>query len=302
MDKFDSLKLYCKIVELGSFTQAAGVLQIPRATATYAMQQLEQRLNSRLLERTTRQVKPTLDGQAFYQRCIRILSELDDAEASLNTVAANPAGLLRLGLHGVHAAQIIIPALPQFRALYPQLDIAISTGDRLVDLVRESIDLVVRIGVPKDSTLVGKKLAALPQVVCASPDYLQQHGVPMQPEQLSQHQGVGFFSSDHNVSYPFSFLIAGVEQDFPAKGWLSVNDAESYTAAALAGCGIIQVPNFRIKRYLESGDLVQILSHLQSPALPVHVLYPQHNQLSPRVKVFVEWVSALYKQKFSTEK
>src|SRR5690606_23703557 len=110
--------------------------------------------NCRLLERTTRQVNPTLDGQAFYQRCLRILAELDDAEASLSTVAANPAGLLRLGLHGVHAAQIIIPQLLQFRAMYPQLDISISTGDRLVDLVREGIDLVVRIGMPKDSTLV----------------------------------------------------------------------------------------------------------------------------------------------------
>jgi LysR family transcriptional regulator for bpeEF and oprC len=301
MDRFDSLKLYCKIVELGSFTQAAGVLQIPRATATYAMQQLEQRLNCRLLERTTRQVNPTLDGQAFYQRCLRILAELDDAEASLSTVAANPAGLLRLGLHGVHAAQIIIPQLLQFRAMYPQLDISISTGDRLVDLVREGIDLVVRIGMPKDSTLVGKKLAVLPQIVCASPSYLQQYGLPTQPEQLSQHQAVGFFSSDHNISYPFSFLIDGEEQNFPAKGWLSVNDAESYTAAALAGCGIIQVPGFRFKRYLESGDLVQILSNVPSPALPVYVLYPQNNQLSPRVKVFVEWVSALYKTRFLSD-
>ena len=301
MDRFDSLKLYCKIVELGSFTQAAGVLQIPRATATYAMQQLEQRLNCRLLERTTRQVNPTLDGQAFYQRCLRILSELDDAEASLSTVAANPAGLLRLGLHGVHASQIIIPQLPQFRAMYPQLDISISTGDRLVDLVREGIDLVVRIGMPKDSTLVGKKLAVLPQIVCASPAYLQQHGVPTKPEQLSQHQAVGFFSSDHNISYPFSFLIDGIEQNFPAKGWLSVNDAESYTAAALAGCGIIQVPGFRLRHYLESGYLVQILSDVPSPALPVYVLYPQNNQLSPRVKVFVEWVSTLYNKRFLSD-
>jgi LysR family transcriptional regulator for bpeEF and oprC len=299
MDKFDSLKLYCKIVETGSFTQAAGLLQLPRATATYAIQQLEQRLNCRLLERTTRQVKPTLDGLAFYQRTVRILTELEDAEASLSTVAANPAGLLRLGLHGVHAAQIIIPALSQFRALYPQLDIAISTGDRLVDLVREGIDLVVRIGVPKDSTLVGKKLASLPQLLCASPAYLQSYGAPQTPEQLSQHQAVGFFTSDHNLSYPFSLMINGTEQHFATKGWLSVNDAESYTAAALAGCGIIQLPEFRIRPYLQSGALVQILPQVQSPALPVHVLYPQHQQLSPRVKVFVEWVSALYQQRFA---
>lgn len=299
MDKFDSLRLYCKIVELRSFTQAAGVLQIPRATATYAMQQLEQRLNSRLLERTTRQVKPTQDGQAFYQRCIRILAELEEAESSLSTVAANPAGQLRLGLHGVHASQIIIPALPQFRTRYPKLDIVISSSDRLVDMVKESIDAVVRIGIPKDSTLTGRKLAELKQVVCASPAYLAQHGIPQQAEQLALHQAVSFFSSDHNISYPFSFVINGKTEDFPAKGWLAVNDAEAYTAAALAGCGLIQVPEFRIRPLLQSGALTEVLSHLQSPPLPVHVLYPQHHQLSPRVRVFIDWVSQLYQQKFA---
>lgn len=299
MDKFDSLRLYCKIVELRSFTQAAGVLQIPRATATYAMQQLEQRLNSRLLERTTRQVKPTQDGQAFYQRCIRILAELEEAESSLSTVAANPSGRLRLGLHGVHAAQIIIPALPQFRKRYPKLDIMISSSDRLVDMVKESIDAVVRIGIPKDSTLTGRKLAELKQVVCASPAYLEQYGIPQQAEHLALHQAVSFFSSDHNISYPFSFVINGKTEDFPAKGWLAVNDAEAYTAAALAGCGLIQVPEFRIRPLLQSGMLTEVLSHLQSPSLPVHIFYPQHHQLSPRVRVFIDWVSQLYQQKFA---
>lgn len=298
MDKFDSLKLYCKIVELRSFTLAAGVLQIPRATATYAIQQLEQRLNSRLLERTTRQVKPTLDGQAFYQRCVHILSELEAAESSLSTAAANPTGQLRLGLHGVHAAHIIIPALPQFRARYPQLDIVINSGDRLVDLVRESIDVVIRIGQPKDSSLTGKKLVDLPQLVCASPAYLAQYGTPLQAEQLAEHHAVGFFSNDHNINYPFSFVMEGKTTDFAVKSWLNVNDAEAYTAAALAGCGLIQLPEFRIRPLLQSQKLIQVLAHLTCPVLPVHVLYPQHQQLSPRVRVFIDWVTELYRQKF----
>lgn len=299
MDKFDSLKLYCKIVELRSFTLAAGVLNMPRATATYAIQQLEQRLNSRLLERTTRQVKPTLDGQAFYQRCVRILAELEEAESSLSTAAANPIGQLRLGLHGVHAAHIIIPALPQFRERYPQLDIVINSGDRLVDLVRESIDVVIRIGQPKDSSLTGKKLVDLTQLVCASPAYLAQYGTPQQPEHLVDHHAVGFFSNDHNINYPFSFMIGGKATDFPVKSWLNVNDAETYTAAALAGCGLIQLPEFRIKPLLQNQKLIQVLAHLPSPVLPVHVLYPQHQQLSPRVRVFIDWVTELYRQTFT---
>src|SRR5690606_12077521 len=173
------------------------------ATATNAIKDLEKRLGARLLERTTRQVTPTLDGQAFYERCIRVLAELEDAESSLSTQVANPRGMLRLDLHGAHATMIILPHIAAFRERYPNIDLEISSGDRLVHLVREGIDCVVRAGHPRDSSLVARKLADLEQVICASPAYLSRYGTPMHPEELPQHQGVGFFSRGNDNRYPF---------------------------------------------------------------------------------------------------
>lgn len=302
MDRFDSLRLFTRIVELGSFTRAAGALDIPRATATHAIKELEARLGARLLERTTRQVRTTLDGQAFYQRCTALLADLEDAESELSSVAANPRGTLRLDLHGVHATHIILPRIGEFRSRYPCIELSISSGDRLVDLVREGIDCVVRAGNPKDSSLVARRLTTLQEIVCASPDYLQKYGIPQHPGELPAHQAVGFFSSNHDIPYPFEFVVDGEPREYTLGGWISVNDAECYTTCALQGCGLIQVPRFRVEEHLRNGKLVQVLPAWPCPGLPVSVLYPHHRQLAPRVKAFVEWVVEIYREKFgSTE-
>jgi DNA-binding transcriptional LysR family regulator len=298
MDRLLSLQLFNRIVELGSFTQAAETLNVPRATATYAIKQLENRLGARLLDRTTRQVKPTLDGQAFYERCKRVLEDLEDAESSLTTYVANPHGTLRLDVHGVHATMIILPRIAEFRARYPNIDVALSSGDRLVDLVKEGIDCVVRAGQPRDSSLVVRKLADLPQIICASPDYLAKHGTPQHPRDLEQHQAIGFFSRGNDYKYPFSVVVDGEVQEYEASGWLSVSEAECYTTAAIGGCGLIQVPRFRLEPHLQSGRLVQVLSLWTCPTLPICALYPFHRQLSPRVRVFIDWVRDLYIERF----
>lgn len=298
MDRFVALQLFNRIVELGSFTDAAEMMGIPRATATHAIKSLESRLGARLLDRTTRQVRPTLDGQAFYERSKHILAELEDAESSLSTHIAHPHGTLRLDLHGVHATRIIIPRITEFRERYPDIDLVISSGDRLVDLVKEGIDCVVRAGQPRDSSLVARKLADMPEIICASPEYLARHGTPAHPRDLEAHQGIRFFSRGNDSRYPFTVILDGKVQEFEASGWVSVSDAECYTSAALAGCGLIQVPRFRLEEHLEAGRLVQVLSHWPCPDLPVCALYPFHRQLSPRVRVFIDWVRELYEEKF----
>jgi DNA-binding transcriptional LysR family regulator len=298
MDRFEAMKLFTRIVELGSFTRAANDLDIPRATATHAIKELEARLGARLLERTTRQVRPSLDGQAFYQRCVQLLADLDEAESSLSVAAAQPRGTLRLDLHGAHANHIILPRIGEFRARYPQLDLVVSSGDRLVDLVREGIDCVVRAGHPRDSSLVVKRLAAMPEVVCASPSYLRHFGTPRHPDELQAHQAVGFFASDRDIPYPFEFTLEGQTREYTVGGWVSVNDAECYTTCALQGAGLIQVPRFRVEDHLRSGRLVQVLADWPSPPLPVSVLYPHHRQLSPRVRAFIDWVGGIYEEKF----
>lgn len=302
MDRLDTLKLFTRIIELGSFTQAAGALDIPRATATHAIKQLEARLGARLLERTTRQVRPTFDGQAFYERCRHVLRELEDAESALSTAASDPRGTLRLDLHGSHATLIILPRIAEFHARYPHIELVISSGDRLVDLVREGIDCVVRAGNPRDSSLVARRLALMPEVVCASPNYLARHGTPRHPEELATHQAVGFFSSQQDIRYPFTFQIDGQTREYDLGGWMRVNDAESYVACALSGCGLIQLPRFHVEGHLRAGRLVEVLADWPAPGLPVSVLYPYHRQLSPRVKVFVDWASGLYAEHFSGER
>ncbi|MFZ6718913.1 LysR family transcriptional regulator [Undibacterium sp. Ji49W] len=298
MDRLDTLQLFTRIVETGSFSRAADMLDVPRASATYAIKQLEARLGTRLLERTTRQVRTTLDGQAFYERCVHVLSELDDAEASMRHVAANPRGVLRVDMHGTHATQVVLPKIHEFRDRYPGIDLVVSSGDRLVDLVREGVDCVIRGGNPRDSTLVARRLAMMPQAICASPAYLAKFGTPHHPDDLMQHQAVRFFSSTGTIDYPFVLSIDGQVQEFNLGGWMSVNDAENYVTCAESGCGLIQLPRFHIADALHEGRLVEVLADWHSPPLQVTALYPYRRQLSPRVRVFVDWLVSLYEQKF----
>jgi DNA-binding transcriptional LysR family regulator len=298
MDRLDSLQLFTRIVETGSFSRAADMLEIPRATATHAIKQLEGRLGTRLLERTTRQVRPTLDGQAFYERCVHLLSELDDAESALKHVAANPRGVLRVDLHGTHATLIVLPRIEEFRRRYPSIELVVSCGDRLVDLVREGVDCVVRAGSPRDSGLVARRLAMMPQVICASPEYLARFGTPRHPDELSAHQAVRFFSSSGTADYPLELLIDGQVREFTLGGWISVNYAEAYFVCALRGCGLIQVPRFHVEQQLQNGQLVEVLADWRSPEFPLSAMYPQRRQLSPRVRVFIDWLVPLYEERF----
>ncbi|VFS88312.1 D-malate degradation protein R [Raoultella planticola] len=207
MDKFDTLLLFTRIVELESFSQAADQLGIPRATASNAIKALENNLECRLLERTTRHVRTSLDGRAFYERCVHILSELDDAESSLRHTIVRPRGILRVDLHGAHATRIVLPRIDEFHIEYPDIQLVISSGDRLVDLVREGVDCAVRAGKLHDSSLVARHLATMPQVICASPTYLQQHGRPLSPDDLMSHQCVNFSLPAGGLTIQLNFLL-----------------------------------------------------------------------------------------------
>lgn len=298
MDRLDAFALFCRIVELGSFTQAAEAQSIPRATATQAIKDLEARLGARLLERTTRQVKATPDGEQFYQRCLGILAELEDAEASLSQNHTNPSGVLRVDMHGSHAANIVLPNIDDFHRRYPRVEIRLSSGDRLVDLVAEGIDCVIRSGQPRDSSLIIKRLTVIPETMCASPLYLQRHGTPMHPDDLKHHQAVGFFSRGYDSTYPFECTLDGEVKTYDLPAWITVNNARTYLAAALSGCGLIQVPRLDTQKHLDNGDLVEVLADYPSPGIPISVLYPSQRHLSPRVRVFIDWVSELYAARF----
>lgn len=290
MDRIDAMRLFTRIVDLGSFTAAAEDQGLPRATATHSMQQLEKRLGVRLLHRTTRHVSATLDGQAYYERCVRVLNDLEEAESFLGEAAANPKGKLRVDLQATLAANFLLPDLGNFCRRYPGIELEIGTGDRLVDLVKEGVDCVVRGGEPRDSGLVARRVALRPQVTVASAAYIKAHGRPRTIEQFKHHQGVNYFSSATGKRAPFEFQVDGKVQAVQLKGRVSVTSADAYVACCEQGLGFIQVPRYHLRAQLAAGTLVEVLARHPPPPMPISVLYPHHRQLSPRVRVFIDWV------------
>lgn len=298
MDRFDSMRLFVRIVELGSFTRAAEDRHLPRATVTHAMQQLEKRLGVRLLQRTTRHVAPTPEGRAYYDRCTALLAAVEAAESDLGRTAERPTGRVRVDLQSTFAREVILPALPAFLARYPEVELEVSTNDRLVDLVREGIDCVLRSGEPRDSSLVARRVAMLPQATVASPGYLAQHGVPKSLEALKAHWAVNYFSPSTGRIWPLDFVVKGERRWVTMKSRVSVSAADAYVACCEAGLGIIQVPRYHLEAKLSAGRLVEVLPKWKPAPMPVSVMLPQRTQVALRVRVFVDWVSELMHARF----
>jgi DNA-binding transcriptional LysR family regulator len=292
VDRFEAMRLFVRIVERRSFTQAAADLDLPRSTATEAVQQLEARLGARLLQRTTRQVSPTLDGEAYYRRCLRLLDDLDDAESAFRQRA--PRGLLRVDVQGALARRFVLPGLPDFLAAYPELKLQLTEGDRLVDLVREGVDCVLRMGEPEDSAMVARRVALLPEVTCAAPAYLARFGTPATPDDLTGHRMIGFLNAATGHPWPLEITEGGKVQQIAVAADVVVNSAENTVAMGLLGLGLIQVPRYRVEAQLADGRLVEVLGAYPPTPTPVSLLYPRSRQLSPRVRVFIEWVAGRF--------
>jgi len=291
MDRFNAMRIFTRIVELGSFSKAADDLNIPAATATYTIKQLEARLGVQLLQRTTRHVSTTLDGQAYYQRCVRILADVEETEAGFGNSGVTPRGKLRVDLQGTLAQHYVLPRLSEFFARYPDLELEIGMGDRLVDLVRDGIDCVLRVGELRDSSMVARRVAMLQQVTCASASYLDKHGEPQSLDQLSGHRAVNFFSPSSGRHYPFEFLLDGAPHSVALPGSVSVSSAEAYVSCCANDLGLIQLPRYHVARQLDSGAFREVLQAWRPAPMQVSVLYPYQRQLSPRVRAFVDWLS-----------
>ncbi|MFM0494045.1 LysR family transcriptional regulator [Paraburkholderia caledonica] len=292
MDRFEEMRVFVRVAERQSFTRASDDLQIPRATVTNLIKRMEERLGARLLERTTRTVRLTPDGQAYYGRCVRLIADMEEAEGSFSNLA--PKGLLRVNLQGTLARHFVVPTLPAFLARYPDIELTIGEDDRLVDLVREGIDCVLRAGTLQDSSMVGRRVAQLQQVTVASPTYLEKYGEPADPSVLESHRAVNYVSSATGKPVPLEFDIEGRITPMLLPGAVSVTGVELYTGSAVAGLGIVQVPRYRVSDELASGRLKIILANFPPPPMPVSVLYPQNRQLSSRVRVFATWLRDIF--------
>lgn len=294
MDRFQAMQVFTRVVDANSFTQAAESLGLPRTTVTTTIQNLEKLLQVRLLNRTTRRLSLTPDGAAYYERCARILADVEDTEASFRDVARGPKGRLRVDVPTSIGRKILIPALSEFRTRYPDLELVIGMTDRPVDLVQEAVDCAVRAGNLADSTMVARRIGNFHGVTCASPDYLERHGTPTTLDDLAHHEAVHYFSSRTGRTIDWDFIVDGNVREMKVEGGVSVNDSDAYVDCALQGMGMIQSPRFLVLPYLQSGELREVLSQWQPAPLPISVVYLHNRHLSPKVRAFVDWVADLF--------
>ncbi|WP_339763890.1 LysR substrate-binding domain-containing protein [uncultured Hoeflea sp.] len=292
MDRLDRMKLFTRVVERRSLSAAAADLALARSTATEAIKTLEADLGTRLLERTTRHVAPTLDGEAFYRRCLVILGEFEEASSAFRDT--EPRGLLRIDAHPLLTHTFILPRLPEFLTRYPHLDLHIGQGDRLVDLVREGVDCVIRAGAQPDSGLIIRRLTTIKETTCASLAYLKRHGTPDTPDDLGGHICAGFVSSRTGTTLPLEFMQKGKLREIHLPSRVTANNSDTVTELARLGFGLIQAPRYRLQRDFDNGSLVEILSKYPPSPTQLSALYPQNRHLSPRLRVFLDWVSGIF--------
>lgn len=291
LDRFQEMQIFTRIVDRRSFTQAAEDLNLPRATVTNSIKRLETRLGVRLLERTTRRVLPTPDGEAYYQRCTRLLADLEETEEAFRNT--DPQGRLRVNMQGTLAQYFVMPRLPQFLARYPRVELFIGSGDQFVDLVRDGVDCVLRAGELADSSMIARRVALLEQVTVASPAYLERHGDPASIDALAQgHCAVNYLSPATGRAHPLEFATSGGVRALTLPGPVAVNGAELYTAGAVAG--LVQVPRYRVREQLANGELCVVLANRPPPPMPVSVLFVQNRQLSLRVRAFTDWLVQVF--------
>ena len=289
MDRLDAMRLFTRIVERRSFTEAAHDIGAPRSTVTTVIRQLEERLGVRLLQRTTRTVRPTLDGEAYYRRCLAILDDIEDAEGAFS--GAEPKGMLRIDVQGTLARHFLMPGLPEFFARYPDIELSMSESDRWIDPVQEGVDCVLRYGALPDSDLVARRVAVLDRLTCAAPNYLERFGVPASIDDLHAHRVVGLRSLTTGNLASLDFMIDGEMRSVVATATLSVTGTENYLKGLQLGLGLAQVPRFHVDQDLASGRLIEVLTKTPPPSAPVSLLYPRSRQLSPRVRVFLDWAA-----------
>jgi DNA-binding transcriptional LysR family regulator len=294
-DQLAAMRAFARVVEAGTFTRASESLGMPKATLTKLIQMLEAHLRTRLLNRTTRRVTVTADGAAYYERAVRLLSDLDELDGSMTTSQAMPKGRIRIDVSAPLAMLIIIPALPDFHARYPDIQLDIGVTDRPVNLIAENVDCVVRGGEITDQSLIARRIAELQFITCAAPSYLERHGEPQSPSDLEKdHYLVGYFSPHTGQRWPMTFRLNGDAVEVTGRYIASFNDGTAYVAAALAGLGVVQVPLFMVQEHILEGRLQPILRKWVGEIMPLHVVYPPNRHLSAKLRILVDWLVEIF--------
>ncbi|CAJ3806015.1 LysR family transcriptional regulator [Burkholderia pseudomallei] len=297
MDRIDLFRVFARVVECANFTRAADTLGMPRSSVSAAIQELEGRVGARLLHRTTRKVTPTQDGAALYERCLRLIADVEETENLFRHSIVGPSGTLRADMPGRIGRLIVAPALPEFLERYPQISVELGVTDRAVNLIEERVDCVLRVGTLCDSGLVARAIGDLPLINVASPAYLARHGVPRTPADLERHRLVNYASPSNGRVAPWEWVEGDEVKRVALRARVTVNSAEAYIACCLAGLGPIQIPAYDVNAHLRAGELVEVLPDHRAAPMPMTLLYPHRQHLSRRFQVFAEWLDALLRAK-----
>ncbi len=293
MDRLQAMEVFVRIVETTSFTRTAELLGLPKATVSTLIRNLEAHLGVKLLNRTTRRVSVTADGAAYYERCVRILAEVAETESALSRYRFSPHGRLRVDVGAAFGRRVLVPALPEFFARYPDIRLDLGCSDRPVDVIDEGVDCVVRGGGSLDASLVARKVGEVDIIFCASPAYVARRGVPRHPDDLGEHHFVNYFATRFGKFSQWNFNRGEERIELSLNGLVAVDDSEAYLEAGLAGLGVFAMPTFMVDDALEDGRLVRVLEDWSTDAVPLYVMYPAHRHLSAKVRVFVDWVADL---------
>jgi DNA-binding transcriptional LysR family regulator len=295
MNELDTIQVFLKVAELESFSGAARQLGLPNATVSAAVRQLEQQLGTRLLQRTTRRVQMTQEGEAFHARSREVLDQVDSLRGMFRSGADVLTGRLRVDMSVALASELVLPRLGEFMAKHPQLAIDLGTADRRVDLIREGYDCVLRAGVLLDSSLVARPLGSYRLANCASTAYLAQYGTPQRLEDLLHHRLIHYDAQLGGSAAAWEWFDGAQTHYAPVGSMLTVNGTASYKAACLAGLGIIQVPRAGLRELIEAGKLVEVMPDYRPAPMPVAFVYPTRRHVPARAVAFMDWVAGLLK-------
>jgi DNA-binding transcriptional LysR family regulator len=290
-----AIRSFVRVAEIGGFTRAADSLQIPNATLSKLIQQLERHLGVKLLERTTRRVHVTNEGSAYYDRMHNLLAEVEEIETTLGRAKIAPRGHLRVDTGGSTASAILIPAFSEFQARFPEIQLQLCVTDRTVDLIGENIDCAIRT-TPLDPSLVARRIGLLSWTMCASPSYIARYGVPTHPQQVAD-QGfpvAGYFSDSSGAVPPIELLVHDEPFKIKARHSILVNDSNAHLACALAGLGLVHTLDFNVRASIDRGELVVVLKEYRPKPLEVFMVYPPSRQRNTKVRVFGDWVAQIF--------